>query len=364
MTQKITTVGILGGGQLARMLALAAYPLGIHTVCFEPTANTCASMVTEVINADYQDKTALEKFARSVDVITIETENIPLATAEFVASFTNFCPSLNALAIGQERGKEKNLFRELGIATPRFVLINSLEDLKHAVSEINLPAVLKTRRMGYDGKGQFVLRHHNELEFAWDSLGVQELILEEFIKFDRELSIIAVRSKNKEIKFYPLIENQHQEGILRLSLAPYEDHKLQKLAQDYAQKILDYFDYIGVLTIELFQVGNKLLVNEMAPRVHNSGHWTIEGADTSQFENHIRAICNLPLGSTAAHGYSAMVNCIGDMPNREKILSIAQTHYHSYEKSAAPKRKVGHITVTANNKEILQQQLRKTHENF
>jgi 5-(carboxyamino)imidazole ribonucleotide synthase len=353
-------VGILGGGQLARMLALAAYPLGIHTFCFEPTPGTCANIVAlRVHNNGYQDHAALEKFARLMDVVTVETENIPLATAEFVAQFTDFNPSLKALAIGQERGKEKNLFRELNIATPNFVLINSLEDLKRAATEINLPAVLKTRRLGYDGKGQFILRNSNELELAWNTLNSSELILEEFIKFDRELSIIAVRSKNKEIKFYPLTENQHQAGILRLSLAPYQDEKLQTLAQEYAQKILEHFDYVGILTIELFQVGDKLLANEMAPRVHNSGHWTIEGADTSQFENHVRAICGLPLGDTTTRGYSAMLNCLGEMPACEKVLQIPGAHYHSYEKSAAPKRKVGHITVTAEDRHTLQPQLKK-----
>lgn len=350
-------IGILGGGQLARMLALSAYPLGIHTLCFEPTANTCASIVTSVINADFNNKIAMEKFARSVDVITIETENIPLETAKFVAQFAPFFPGINALEAGQDRGKEKTLFRELDIATPNFILINSLIDLQNAVKKIKLPALLKTRRMGYDGKGQFILRSANELESAWNTLGVKELILEEFISFDRELSIIAVRNKDKEIKFYPLIENQHHEGILRLSLAPFNDEKLQTIARDYAQKILNYFDYVGVLAIELFQVGDQLLVNEMAPRVHNSGHWTIEGAESSQFENHVRAISGLPLGNTNARGFSAMINCIGEMPARETILKIPNTHYHSYEKQAVPKRKVGHITITSDNEVFLKQQL-------
>lgn len=357
-------IGILGGGQLARMMALAAHPLGIRTICYEPIANTCANQVTQVINAEYNDKSALEKFARSVDVITFETENIPVETAEFVSHITPFYPSLKALSIGQERGKEKNLFRELGIATPQFALIDRLEDLKKAVVEIGLPAVLKTRRMGYDGKGQFILRNSSDVETAWQTLGVKELILEEFIKFDRELSIIAVRDKNKQTHFYSLIENQHKEGILRLSLAPASacDGKFQNLAQSYAQKLLDYLDYVGVYTIELFQVGDKLLANEMAPRVHNSGHWTIEGADTSQFENHVRAICGLPLGSTAARGWSAMINCIGEMPALETVLQVPGAHYHSYEKSAAPNRKVGHVTLTASDAQVLQQRLQKLQE--
>jgi 5-(carboxyamino)imidazole ribonucleotide synthase len=350
-------VGILGGGQLARMLALAGYPLGIRTLCFEAVSNTCASDVTQVIVGDYHDQAALQKFAEQVDVVTIETENIPITTAEFVNQFAPLRPSLKALAIAQDRGKEKNLFRELDILTPKFALIDSLEDLKKAITEIGLPAVLKTRRMGYDGKGQMIVRGDTDLSEAWQKLGAKELILEQFIKFDRELSIIAVRGVNQQTNFYPLVENQHEEGILRLSLAPYSDAQLQALAESYAQKIMEYTDYVGVLVIEFFQVGDKLLANEMAPRVHNSGHWTIEGAETSQFENHLRAITGLPLGSTAVHGYSAMVNCIGTMPAIEKVLQIPGAHFHTYQKSPVPKRKLGHITLTSPDKKVLQQNL-------
>lgn len=350
-------VGILGGGQLAKMLALAGYPLGIHTLCYEPVADTCANIVTDVITADYDDETQLQKFASQVDLITFETENIPLQTAEFVKQFCPIYPSLKALSIGQDRLNEKNLFNSLQIKTPLFAAIHSLAELEAAINTISYPAVLKTRRLGYDGKGQMVLREAADLQKAWEKLGKQALIVEQFVKFDRELSMIAVRDHQQNTVFYPLIENQHRDGILRLSLAPYHDDALQQQAQKYVQKLLEALDYIGVLVIEFFQVGQQLLANEMAPRVHNSGHWTIEGAQTSQFENHLRAICNLPLGSTEGCGYSAMLNLIGTEPDAHDILQIPGTHLHTYEKKPVPGRKLGHVTLTAADEKSLKKHL-------
>lgn len=357
-------VGILGAGQLARMLALAAYPLGIEVVCYESVADTCANKVTRVIQGSYSDENQLRIFAEQVDCVTFETENIPLATAEFIDSIRPCCPSLPALKNSQNRYLEKSLFRQLDIATPRFYAVASEHDLQNALAEVGYPAVLKTRCFGYDGKGQKVLRNVSDLSGAWQELGRHELIVEEFINFSRELSLIAVRNSKGELAFYPLVENQHQEGILRLSRAPFSDLSLQKQAQEYAQRILQHLNYVGVLTIEFFQVGDQLLANEMAPRVHNSGHWTIEGAQTSQFENHLRAICDLPLGDASVRGLSAMFNCIGNMPAMTDILNIPMAHYHDYEKEAKPKRKVGHVTLNAQDEKSFQMSFQELQKIF
>jgi len=352
-------IGILGGGQLARMLTLAGYPMGIHTLCIDPAKDVCATDVTKVVHANYGDQTQLKAFADQVDVITFETENIPLETAEFVSQLKPFYPSISALKICQDRLLEKNLFKELNIPTPQFAAINSLAELEQAVAQIKLPAVLKTRRFGYDGKGQAVLKQVSDLASAWEMLGGQALILEQFMRFDLELSLIAVREKNGNVQFYPLVENQHQHGILRLSMAPFADKTLQQLAEHYVQTILTKLNYVGTFVIELFQIGQQLFANEMAPRVHNSGHWTIEGASTSQFANHLRAISGLPLGSTAVQEYNAMFNIIGEEPDMQKILNIPAAHYHTYEKQAKPNRKLGHITITASDKIIYQQGLQQ-----
>ncbi len=352
-------VGILGGGQLARMMALAGYSMGIHTLCLDPIANVCAADVTKVIQADFTDEKQLKAFAEQVDVITFETENIPLSTAEWVNEIKPIYPTLEALKIGQDRWLEKNLFKALCIPTPAFAAINNVTELEQAVAKIGLPAVLKTRRFGYDGKGQLVLKQATDMTGAWEKLGKQALILEQFIPFERELSLIAVREKNGNIQFYPLVENLHKQGILQLSQAPFENNLLQQKAEGYVQAILNKLNYVGTFVIELFQKGEELLANEMAPRVHNSGHWTIEGAVTCQFANHLRAICGLPLGSTAAKGYSAMFNIIGEYPEQKKILSIPEAHYHTYEKQAKPKRKLGHITINVADKAIYEQRLRQ-----
>lgn len=342
-------IGILGGGQLARMLALAGYPLGIQTICFDPQPNACAGDVTQVITANFDDKIALEKFLNQVDCVTLETENIPLVTAQFVAEKKPFYPSLAALQFSQDRLFEKNFFREHHIPTTDFIEIDSQKKLEQAAAEFQYAALLKTRQMGYDGKGQWKLNQSETLEETWQALSGQPAILEKFLHFEYEVSLISVRNKKGEIKFYPLILNHHEKGILRYSQAPFHESKLQSTAESYATKVLNALSYIGVLTIEFFYDGEKLIANEMAPRVHNSGHWTIEGAMTSQFENHLRALFDLPLGSTETMGYSFLLNCIGEMIPLSEILPLSGAHYHQYGKSPRAERKVGHVTLVDHN---------------
>ena len=342
-------VGILGGGQLGRMIALAGYPLGVRFKHIGTAQDTSAGQVSEQITAAYEDTDALIQFAEGLDVVTYESENVPLDAARVLAEFVPLQPPVSALEASQDRLSEKLAFAQFGIPTAPYAQVDTFEDLGGAAARIGYPAVLKTRRMGYDGKGQFVLRRSDELTMAWDLLGGNELILEGLVPFDRELSIIGVRGRNGQILFYPLVENQHADGILRASYAPAPDlnEGLQSIAEDYATRVLESLDYVGVLAIELFQVNAQLIANEMAPRVHNSGHWTIEGAETSQFENHVRAILGYPLGDTRPIGHSAMINLIGVVPPRENLLQFPQAHLHLYGKSSRPGRKLGHVTVRA-----------------
>lgn len=338
-------VGVLGGGQLARMLALAGYPLDIKVVAYEPVADSCAQQVMEVVRGDYLDHSRVLAFIQSVDCITFETENIPLACAQLIAKHGRLVPGVEVLRVSQDRLYEKELLQALSVPTANFFNICSWRDLCEALTELSYPAILKTRREGYDGKGQFVLHDQQDAERAWQLLKDRDLILESFVPFDYEVSLIVARSLQGEIRFYPLIANQHENGILRISTAPVLQRDLQILAEEYARRLINHFDYQGVLTIEFFVVNNTLIANEMAPRVHNSGHWTIEGAVTSQFENHLRAICGLPLGLTEAVGYSALYNLIGSVPPLDKMLAISGAHCHIYGKEAKPLRKLGHITL-------------------
>lgn len=348
MSDRPRKIGILGAGQLGRMLALAGYPLGFEFRFLDPAPDSPSRHLGEFINAPYDDEAALTRFVDGLDLVTFEFENVPAAVLDFLGGRVPASPPREALATGQDRLSEKNLFRELGIETSPFATVDSHNDLERAVAELGLPAVLKTRRLGYDGKGQFVLRDATDIDRAWDELGGVPLILEGFVDFDRELSIIAVRGRGGgETVFYPLTENTHEGGILRRSRAPAPDLDLalQATAEEYARRVLDRLDYTGVLTIELFQCGERLLANELAPRVHNSGHWTIEGAETSQFENHLRAIAGLPLGSTETVGYSEMINLIGTTPDPAEILARTGAHLHLYGKAARPGRKLGHVTI-------------------
>lgn len=345
---------ILGGGQLARMLALSAHPLNIKTLCIDPKADACGGDVTELIVSELDQIDALKPHLADVDAVTIETENIPLETAKAFADLKPFYPSLNALAVSQDRMQEKTFVSDLGIATADFKGATTLDELKAACDNMSLPVVVKTCRFGYDGKGQAVIRDLDQVEKAWQELASDHLIVEAFVPFDREVSLVSVRDQAGDFAFYPLAQNVHEDGILRSSTAPYDDPKLQALAEDYARLMMDKLNYIGVMTIEFFQVGDKLLVNEIAPRVHNSGHWTIEGAVTSQFANHIRAIAGIPLGSTETLGCSYMYNCVGEMPSANGCMSVPGLHYHAYNKAARAKRKVGHITLVAKDKRTLE----------
>jgi len=356
------TVGILGAGQLARMLALAGYPLGMNFRCYDPTPDSPAAPMAPQTIGNYEDFDALAKFASAIDVLTYEFENVPVAAARFLAERAPVYPPPAALEAAQDRLTEKTLFASLGIPTPPFVPINSLLELENAVTKLGLPAVLKTRRMGYDGKGQTLLRANADIVPAWEALGSGSvpLILEGFVPFDRELSLLLVRGRDGGSVCYPLVENQHREGILRQSIAPSENvtPALQAQAELYGDLVADALDYVGVLAIEFFVQDGRLIANEMAPRVHNSGHWTIEGAETSQFENHLRAVAGLPLGSVECVGFSAMLNLIGTTPDANAILAVPGAHLHLYGKSPRPGRKLGHITLRADDMQALAHRLK------
>jgi 5-(carboxyamino)imidazole ribonucleotide synthase len=349
-------IGVLGGGQLGRMIALAGYRLGQRFVFLDPGGESCAGHVGNLRVGAYDDEERLQELARKSVVVTYEFENVPVGSARFLNELVPVYPPPRALEVSQDRLDEKRFFTSLSIPTPKYAPVSTEAELVKAVTDIGLPAILKTRRFGYDGKGQWVLRTSEDVKRAWEALGAAQLILEEMIPFEREVSILAVRSKTGETKFYPLVENEHRDGILRCSI-PKSDawsQDLQSRAEAHAARVLAELSYVGVLAIELFLVpGGNLLANEMAPRVHNSGHWTIEGAETSQFENHVRAILGLPLGSTRMVGHSAMINAIGKLPLREHVLAIEGAHYHAYGKDAAPGRKVGHVTVRTDSREEL-----------
>ncbi|MBK8182721.1 MAG: 5-(carboxyamino)imidazole ribonucleotide synthase [Candidatus Competibacteraceae bacterium] len=352
-------IGIVGGGQLARMLALAGYALDFHFKVLDPAPDACAGQVANLIQSEYDDEIQLNRLADWADVVTFDFENVPAAAAQILAERVAVYPPAQALAVAQDRLYEKTLFWELGIPTPVFATIDSLEELQGAAIRVELPAILKTRRLGYDGKGQRVLRAPADILPAWQQLGGAPLILEGFVPFEREVSVLAVRGRDGSTQFYPLMENHHREGILRLSQAPYLDRILEHQAWNYANRLLDRLHYVGLLAIEFFVHEGRLIANEMAPRVHNSGHWTIEGAETSQFENHLRAVLGLPLGSPTALGPCAMLNCIGVMPERAAVLAVPGAHYHAYGKAHRPGRKVGHITLRATDQNALRQDLER-----
>ncbi len=349
-------IGILGAGQLGRMLAISGYPLN-HQFGFLSTSNNEPSSLLGRMFIN--DDKSLVDFA---DVITFESENTNVEKVREINKNTPVFPSEKSLFISQHRGREKALFNQLNIPCAPYQIVNSRQDLKQAVKNIGLPAILKTTTEGYDGKGQFFIRKHNQISKAWESLSGVELILEGFVNFKRELSLIAVRDMNNNHKYYPLVENIHHNGILRLTIAPAQNisSQLQKTAKYYMQSLLDEMNHVGVLTIELFETENGLIANEIAPRVHNSGHWSIEGVNTSQFENHIRAITNLPLGDTTPrHNFCAMINIIGTVGNINTVLKLSNTHLHLYDKQERIDRKLGHINITANSQIELDASIKK-----
>ena len=347
MTPLSKKIGVLGAGQLGRMLAIAGYPLGQKFAFCGNNDEEPSAMLGHM----YTDKDCgLNSLLDFADVITYESENTSVEQIRELAKTTKVFPAEKSLYTSQHRGREKSLFEKLDIPCASYQIVNSLAELKQASEEVGLPAVLKTTTEGYDGKGQFVIKESSQLSEAWQTIGNCELILEGFVEFDRELSIIAVRNEHNEQVFYPLVQNIHHDGILRYTIAPAQQiiESVQKMAEMYMSKLLDELGHVGVLTLELFETNGGLVANEIAPRVHNTGHWTMEGATTCQFENHIRAITGMPLGSTKPRQeIAAMINIIGSTANVDEVLKIPNAHLHLYDKVERPERKLGHINVLA-----------------
>ena len=322
-------VGIIGAGQLGRMLALAGYPLGLRFVFVDQSEDAPGGQVGDIIVGAFDDPVALERLSEVAEVVTFDVENVPESAVRPVSEKVRFLPPVEALATAQDRLAEKRAFASLHIPTPRFMPVATREALEIAVVQLGLPAVLKTRRLGYDGRGQRFLREHSDLDAAWNAIGGVPMILEEYVPFDAEVSIIGVRRPSGDVRFYPLSENVHVDGILSHSRAPYEEAALQESAERHIRRLMDHLDYAGVLTIEFFVHGGQLLANEMAPR----------------------AILDLPLGETNCTGHSGMVNLLGNMPELEEVLSIPGAHFHDYGKEPRPLRKLGHCTVVSKSAE-------------
>jgi 5-(carboxyamino)imidazole ribonucleotide synthase len=347
-----STIGILGGGQLGRMLALAAARLGFKCHVFAPSPDAAAfDVVHRVTCADYADNAALDRFAADVDVITYEFENVPAQTATFLSARTSVLPDPQVLAITQDRLTEKNFITGLGIATARFAEVSSPAELASALGATGAPAILKTRRFGYDGKGQVKVRDKADAASAWRQIGEQPAILEALVPFEREVSIVAARSRDGRIECFDLIENEHRDHILKFSRVPADvPDAVADEARRIAEAIATAFDYVGVLAVEMFVVAEggrrTLLVNEIAPRVHNSGHWTIDGATVSQFEQHARAVAGWPLAKPLRHGRIEMTNLIGaEVEDYAQWLTVPGASVHLYGKGAPrPGRKMGHVT--------------------
>jgi 5-(carboxyamino)imidazole ribonucleotide synthase len=342
---RLSRVGIVGAGQLGRMLALAGYPLGIHCTFLDRSAAAPAAQVAPILTGDLEDAAQLAALAARSDVLTFDWENISGSALAPLEALTRVRPPRAALEVSQDRLWEKALFTKLRIPVAAHLAVDSRDQLAAAIAKLGFPGVLKTRRMGYDGKGQFVLRSQSQFDEAWASIGGPGLIYEKYQTFSRELSIVGARSAAGRSVFYPLSANVHGGGILHYSIAPFANPRLERAAQLYLKRIMKALDYVGVLTVEFFVVKGRLIANEMAPRVHNSGHWTIEGCVTSQFENHLRAICDLPLGSTRPLGHTAMINFLGIMPDRGRLLELEGLAFHDYGKEPRPGRKLGHCTI-------------------
>jgi len=341
----MTRVGIVGAGQLGRMLALSGYPLGVKCLFLDRSSDSPGAQVAPSLIGELEDPTLLAELASRSDVVTFDWENISGAALEPLEKITRVRPPRASLEVSQDRLAEKALFIRLKIPVAAHAALDSRTELLQAARDIGLPGVLKTRRLGYDGKGQFVLRVAQDVDRAWAAIGGADLIYEKFQDFSREVSLIGARTAAGKTVIYPLSANTHRGGILRYGVAPFLNAKLERSAKTYLLRVMNALDYIGVLTIEFFVVKGRLIANEMAPRVHNSGHWSIEGCVTGQFENHLRAVCDMPLGSTRALGHTAMVNFLGSMPPRDKLLAIEGLAYHDYGKTPRPGRKLGHCTI-------------------
>lgn len=349
-------VGVLGGGQLGRMLAQAGRALDVDVRVLDPSADASAGLVCEQVVGAFDDPAALDRLADGCALVTYEFENVPVASARALAERVEVLPPPAALDVAQDRLSERRLFARLHIDAPAYTQVDAPAALADVCGREPMPVLLKARRLGYDGKGQFLLTEPAQADRAWHAIGARPAIVDRFVAFERELSVLAVRDRSGAIRCWPPIENVHRGGILRLSRAPAlgVTEALAAQAETAARLILEELDYVGVLAVEFFQVGTgddaRLLANEIAPRVHNSGHWTIEGAETSQFENHLRAVLGLELGPTGARGHAAMINLIGSIPPQARELTIPGATLHDYAKAPRAGRKVGHVTLVADTR--------------
>jgi len=345
-----STIGIMGGGQLGRMIALAAARLGYRCHIFCPEVGCpAANVATEHTVADYDDHEALTAFAKSVDVVTYEFENVPADSAKIVSDITLLRPGVKALAIAQDRLSEKNFLRDCGVETAPFIAFSTKEELEEAFSKIGRPAVAKTRRFGYDGKGQVMVKSKADLVHVLEVTKGQPSILEGFVDFDREVSVVVARNVSGDVAAFPVGENIHVDHVLKETKIPAEIRAvIEAKAKVMATKVANSLEYVGVLAVEMFvsDASGDVVANEIAPRVHNSGHWTIEGAVTSQFEQHVRAICDLPLGNSDALGVVTMQNLLGEeILDADKYLKDPKAYYHHYGKRDPREgRKMGHVT--------------------
>jgi 5-(carboxyamino)imidazole ribonucleotide synthase len=337
-------IGIVGAGQLGRMMALSGIPLGLQFTMYDQRRDVPGAAVAPVMTGRFDDLRRLARFARGVDVVTFDWENVPVTSARAIANRVPVWPPPRALEVSQDRWSEKSLFRRLGIPHAPVATVESRDDLDRAVAALGTPGILKTRRLGYDGKGQVLLRRASDARRAWQRLRGEALVYERFVPFTRELSLIGARDRAGRVAFYPLAENRHEQGILAETRAPFSNAGLQRTAERHHRRLMQALGYVGVLCVEYFVLRGRLIANEMAPRVHNSGHWTIEGAETSQFENHVRAIAGLPLGGTRPRGHAVMFNLIGRMPPARPLLGLPGVHLHDYGKAPRPGRKLGHLT--------------------
>ena len=358
----VRRIGILGGGQLARMMGLAGIPLGYEFLLLDPGADACASIAGELLQAGFDDAEAARRLAEAVDVATFDFENVPDSTAQALEEVCPMYPASDALGACQDRQAEKALLTQLDIGVAGSHPVSSRPDLLEGIHRLGYPAVLKTRRLGYDGKGQAVLRDPEDLERAWQKLGGHDLILEAFIPFDAECSLVGVRGHDGDTRFWPLAQNVHDRGILALSRPGVFSPELQAAAEEKMLRLMEHFDYRGVLTIEFFHCGGDLIANEIAPRVHNSGHWSIDGSTCSQFENHVRAVAGMPLGETDMLRPSLMFNWIGEMPDRDRAMEVPGLHWHDYGKAPRPGRKIGHATLVAETPEDLMERAKQVAE--
>jgi len=351
-------LGILGGGQLGRFLALAARELGVEPLVLDPKPDAPAGREARHLLCAFDDPSGLDELARC-DAVTSEIESVPAGALRDLAARTALRPGPEAFETASDRVREKQLFRRLGIPTPRFRAVDSLDDLERGLAELGRPAVLKTRRLGYDGRGQALLRDGEDAAAAWRRLGGGDLILEAFVPFEREISVLGVRARDGAVRLWAPTENRHAGGILRTSRAAAAglDPRLLARARQWARDLLEALDVVGVLALEMFVMKDGLLANEIAPRVHNSGHWTLEGAVTSQFENHVRAVLGLPLGETTLLGPCGLVNLIGRVPEPSSVLAVPGTRLHVYGKRPAPGRKLGHVSVRARSHRELEVRL-------